>query len=176
MKFWVQSEFQGRLFALWQFPGFVYDLNRLVFYLSVWQKVKQLYYFGCPLTASHEDARTWDKHESIGFSEKFWELALCHSAWKWDKNSDIAPISSTLLKCPQILRLEKWSTKAKNGSVLLLLIMTGFRVTGRSKVLGFAWWTETQKYGLNSQVLICKEQVVWFCLRKKSLLCISDTQ
>lgn len=44
---------------------------------------------------------------------KFWELALCHSAWKWDKSNIIAPFSFTLLKIflAKVLRLEKQSTK-----------------------------------------------------------------
>lgn len=45
--------------------------------------------------------------------------------------------------------------------------MTGFRVTEKPQVLGFPWWTEADKYGLNSQVLICEEQVVWFLPREE---------
>lgn len=82
-------------------------------FLCIWQEVKQLHYFGCPLTASHKDAGTWYRHESVGFSEEFWELSLCHSVWKWDKNNVIAPFSSTLLKCPQTPRVGKRSTKPK---------------------------------------------------------------
>lgn len=177
MNFWVQSEFRGRLFAPPQFPGFVCDWKRVVFYLSIWKQVKQLYYIGCPLTASHKDAGTWDKHGSIGFSEKFWELAFSHSAWKWDKNNVIAPFSSTLLKWPQNPQARKMVHKTKkNISVFLLLIVAGFRVTERPQVLGFAWWSQSSE--IRSQQSSVNLQSKWcdFCFWKKSCLGMSNTQ
>lgn len=55
-------------------------------------------------------------------------------------------------------------------------MMTGFGVTEKPKALGFPWWTEAEKYGLNSQVLICEERVVRFCLGRKWWWGVSDAQ
>lgn len=79
----------------------------------------------------------------------------------------------------KILRLEKQSTKPKKKPSAMWFCCQKWQDSGwlkKPEVLGFPWRTEAEEYGLNSQVLICEEQVVWILPREELVVAVSGAE